>query len=99
MTCQIQFVDREDQLEWLVDKDWPSYHLNVKDRKRDLVKWLEEAATGKVIIFGCGKLPVKGLPQYQIWQTYESIFRQNYRIYFEDQASATLFKLAWGGDA
>lgn len=99
MTCQIHILDRKDQIDWYVDDSWHSFNLNVKDKKHEIMKWLNEVATGTVIIFGGGELPPTGLGNYPIWRTYEHIMRDNYKIYFEDEASATLFKLTWGGTA
>lgn len=97
MACDVKFVDRQDQLEWIVEPDWQHFRLNVAGIKSDIYKWLCESGTGTVVIYGCGRLPTKGFDPYRIWETYDEIYKHNYRIYFEDSDTAMMFKLRWGG--
>lgn len=93
----IQFADRQDQLDWMVDPSWQYFRVNVHGRKREIFKWLRECAQGEVVIFGDGSLPKPGM-NYNLAQTYFEIQRQNYKIYFENPDTAMMFKLAWGGE-
>lgn len=89
-------VDRRDQAEWLVDASWPVFCVNVKDRKAAIFNWIQDSTAGRVVISGDGVLPDEHSP-YKIWATYDNIQKHIYKIYFEDDTSATMFKLAWGG--
>jgi hypothetical protein len=97
ITERVMMVDRRDQAEWLVQDSWPFFCVNVKDRKAAIFNWLQDSTAGRVVISGDGVLPdEKGSP-YTIWACYENIQKNIYKIYFEDETSAMMFKLAWGG--
>ena len=93
---RIFFVDRRDQAEWLVGESWPSFKVNVKGKKPEIFNWLNESSAGRVVVSGDGVLPDEKSP-YKIWSTFDEIQKCIYTIFFEDDTSATMFKLAWGG--
>lgn len=92
----IHLIDREDQLVWLVDPHWSYFCLNVERNHRQIMKWLEECTSHRVVICGGGKIPAK----YDVIRAeglFGKIADNVYKIYFEDDDEAMLFKLTWGG--
>jgi hypothetical protein len=96
MSERVVMVDRRDQAEWLVQDSWSCFCVNVKDKKAAIFDWLHAGTIGRVVISGDGVLPDEKSP-YKIWATFDNIQKNIYKIYFEDDKSAMLFKLAWGG--
>lgn len=90
--ADIRFVERQDQLAWLVDSTWESFRINAEDQKRDIFVWLEQHTTGRVVISAEGKMPQRG---DMGWIPILYGDQKHYRIYFEDPDSAMLFKLTW----
>ena len=70
--------------------------MNVEHNKRIIMKWLEDNTVHRVVISGGGKIPAK----YDLVKS-EGLFGKVadnvYKIYFENNDEAVLFKLTWGG--
>jgi hypothetical protein len=88
----IRFVERPDQLEWVIDPSWENFRINAKGQKRDIMVWLETNTSHKVVIWSLGKFPVKGELG---WIPILFGDLVHYHIYFEDSDEAMLFKLTW----
>lgn len=98
MNDQIYIVDRESDVKWYLDKEAISFYISLKDNHKELRDWLEEMTVDRVVISGQGKLPRKGTTDHPTLSIYEMIYRDQYRVYFENEKDAMLFKLTWGGD-
>lgn len=96
MNPRIYIVDREDQVVWYLDPKSISFYLNLRDNKREVREWLEEMTDDIVVISGQGKMPRCGTQDHPN-NVYQSIQRDQFRVYFENEKDAMLFKLAWGG--
>lgn len=94
---RIHIVDREALVEWYLDPASISFYVNLRDNKREVREWLEEMTDGIVVISGQGKLPRRGTTDHPTLSIYEHIYRDQYRVYFENERDAMVFKLVWGG--
>lgn len=96
MNNQVHIVDREDQVSWYLDPKSVSFCLNLKDNRLQVRTWLVESTKGVVVISGQGILPRPGLGE-DAGNIFQSIQRNQFKIYFSDDDDALLFKLTWGG--
>lgn len=97
MNTDIHIVDREDQVKWYVDDTALSFYVHVKSDHHKLRDWLAEMTDDRVVISGQGKLPRRGTTDHPTLSIYEQIYQERYRIYFQGERDAMVFKLAWGG--
>lgn len=97
MTARIHILDREDQVKWYADSSWASFIVKMEDDHRTVREWLEEMCQGIVVISGEGRLPPSGGMYHPTEMIFENIRRHQYRIYFELDSDAVLFKLSWKG--
>jgi len=94
---RIYIVDRVDQVRWYVDeKTAVSFCLQLKDNHRIIRTWLEEMTKDIVVISGQGVMPRMGVNDHPN-NVYQSLSRDQFKLYFADADDAMLFKLTWGG--
>lgn len=95
---QIFIVDREDQVKWYLSPLALSFYIQIRDNHREIRDWLADMTTNRVVISAQGKLPRRGTEDHPTLSIYEHVYKDRYRVYFEDERDAMLFKLTWGGD-
>lgn len=94
----IHLIDREDQVKWLVGKNWSVFSIMTNENEFEIYSWLENNTKHRVVISGDGKIPPSGGMFHPTDMIFRNISGHRYKIYFENEGEALLFKLAWGGE-
>lgn len=95
---RVHIVDREDQVKWYLDpKSSHSFCLQLDKNHHELRQWLLKMCQGVAVVSGKGTLPMPGGVDHPTRSIFENIQRDQWKVYFENEADAIAFKLAWGG--
>jgi hypothetical protein len=95
---QIYIVDRVDQVKWYIDEETAmTFCLQMDKNHRVIRNWLMEMTSNTVVISGQGVMPRMGSSDHPN-NVYQSISRDQFKLYFADADDAMLFKLTWGGE-
>lgn len=98
MNFRIYIVDRVDQVKWYIDENTSiTFCLQMKDNHREIRQWLEDMTKEAVVISGQGVMPRVGTEDHPT-NVYRAIQRDQFKLYFESEDDAMLFKLRWGGE-
>lgn len=97
MNHRIYIVDRVDQVRWYVDEKTATHFcLQMDKNHREIREWLEEMTQDVVVISGQGVMPRMGVNDHPN-NVYQSMAREQFKLYFANDDDAMLFKLTWGG--
>jgi hypothetical protein len=97
VNLRIYIVDRVDQVRWYLDpKTCTSFCLQLKDNHHEIRSWLEQMTKDVVVISGQGIMPRMGVNDHPN-NVYQSLSREQFKLYFASEDDAMLFKLTWGG--
>jgi hypothetical protein len=92
---RVLLVDREDQLRWYVDDSYMAFDIQLDKNHKELMDWILECTTDKVIIFSGGVIPEPN-SRFSFYELFGKIRSSKYVVYFETASDATIFKLKWG---
>jgi hypothetical protein len=94
----VHIVDRTDQVKWYLDPVFSTnFCVQLKDNHRYLRNWLRSMTQGTVVISCQGVMPRIGTNDHAYHTLLQSVQKDQYKVYFEDEQDAATFKLAWGG--
>ena len=98
MNHRIYIVDRIDQVKWFLDETTSvSFHLQMQENHRVIREWLEANTTDVVVISAQGVMPRVGTTDHAYHSLLHYVQRDQYKLYFNSEDDAVLFKLTWGG--
>lgn len=91
--ADIKFISMDDELDFFVEDDWPVVvrHFKNKYEKRQSVRWIENYASGRVVIYNGAVRPEPGSTRWPKQILSDGV---TYYFFFEDKDVATMFKVA-----